>query len=222
MRRILRDLSKLGFNNIGKRLLRRYMEEMGVHVFYQGPNLSKRDKQSKIYPYLLRNLEINRPNQVWSIDITYIGTPEGFVYMAAIIDWHSRFILGWSISNTMQSDFIVRTVELAISAYEKPEIINSDQGSQFTSKAYLDCIKSYDSIRISMDGKGRATDNIRIERFFRSFKWERLYLLRPETVREVKEMTTEYMAHYNLERGHQGLEYATPYEIYYNSNTLAA
>jgi putative transposase len=198
------------------------MEEMGVHVFYPGPNLSKRDKQSKIYPYLLRNLEINRPNQVWSIDITYIGTPEGFVYMVAIIDWHSRFILGWSISNTMQSDFIVRTVESAISTYGKPEIINSDQGSQFTSKAYLDCVKSYESIRVSMDGKGRATDNIRIERFFRSFKWERLYLLRPETVREVKEMTTEYMTHYNIERGHQGLEYATPNEIYYESKILAA
>ena len=130
VRRIRRELSKLGFNNVGKRLLRRYMEEMGVHVFYPGPNLSKRDKQSKIYPYLLRNLEINRPNQVWSIDITYIGTPEGFVYMVAIIDWHSRYIVGWSISNTMQSDFIVRAVEAAILAYGKPEIINSDQGSQ--------------------------------------------------------------------------------------------
>ena len=142
--------------------------------------------------------------------------------MVAIIDWHSRFIVGWSISNTMQSDFIVRAVEAAILAYGKPEIINSDQGSQFTSKAYIDCIKRYDSIRISMDGKGRATDNIRIERFFRSFKWERLYLLRPETVREVKEMTTEYMAHYNFERGHQGLDYASPHEICYKSKILAA
>ena len=222
VRRIRKELAKQGFNKIGKRLLRRYMEEMGVHVFYPGPNLSKRDKQSKIYPYLLRNLEINRPNQVWSIDITFIGTPKGFVYMAAIIDWHSRFILGWSISNTLQSDFVVRTVESAISIYGKPEIINSDQGSQFTSKAYVDSIKSFDSIRISMDGRGRATDNIRIERFFRSFKWERLYLLRPETVREVKEMTTEYMAHYNFERGHQGLDYATPHEIYFANTTLVA
>jgi putative transposase len=146
VRRIRKELAKQGFNKIGKRLLRRYMEEMGVHVFYPGPNLSKRDKQSKIYPYLLRNLEINRPNQVWSIDITFIGTPKGFVYMAAIIDWHSRFILGWSISNTLQSDFVVRTVESAISIYGKPEIINSDQGSQFTSKAYVDSIKSFDSI----------------------------------------------------------------------------
>ena len=222
VRRIRKELAKLGYNKIGKRLLRRYMEEMGVHVFYPGPNTSKRDKQSKIYPYLLRNLVINRPNQVWSIDITFIGTPAGFVYMAAIIDWHSRFILGWSISNTLQSDFVVRTVESAISVYGKPEIINSDQGSQFTSKAYVDSIKSFDSIRISMDGRGRATDNIRIERFFRSFKWERLYLLRPETVREVKEMTAEYMAHYNFERGHQGLDYATPHEIYFANTTLVA
>ena len=112
------------------------MEEMCVHVFYPGPNLSKRDKKAKTYPYLLRNLDITHPNHVWSIDITYIGTPEGFVYMVAIIDWYSRFIVGWSISNTMHSDFIIRAVESAIATYGKPEIINSDQGSQFTSKAY--------------------------------------------------------------------------------------
>ncbi|MBU7005805.1 transposase InsO family protein [Peptococcaceae bacterium DYL19] len=142
--------------------------------------------------------------------------------MVAIIDWYSRFIVGWSISNTMHSDFIVRAVEAAIATYGKPEIINSDQGSQFTSRAYIDYIKGHESIRISMDGKGRATDNIMIERFFRSFKWERLYLLRPETIREVKEMTNEFMAHYNIERSHQGLDYATPHNIYYKYNTLAA
>ena len=222
VRRIRRELQKQGFEKIGKRLVKRYMEEMCVHVFYPGPNLSKRDKKAKTYPYLLRNLDINHPNHVWSIDITYIGTPDGFAYMVAIIDWHSRFIVGWSISNTLQSDFVVRTVESAIAAYGKPEIINSDQGSQFTSKAYIDCIKAHESIRISMNGKGRATDNIMIERFFRSFKWERLYLLRPETIREVKDMTKEYMAHYNYERDHQGLGDATPSSIYYKHNTLAA
>lgn len=198
------------------------MQEMGIVAFYPGPNLSKRDKKAKVYPYLLRNLDINRPNQVWSIDITYIGTPTGFVYMVAIIDWYSRFIVGWSISNTLQSDFIVRTVEEAIKTYGKPEIINSDQGSQFTSKAYIDCIKSFESIKISMDGKGRATDNIMIERFFRSFKWERLYLLCPETVREVKEMTKAYMEHYNYERNHQGLDEQTPKELYYSNKRNAA
>lgn len=189
VRRMRNELRKLGFNNVGKRLLRRYMEEMCIHVFYPGPNLSKRDKKAKVYPYLLRNMDITHPNHVWSIDITYIGTPGGFVYMVGIIDWYSRYIVGWSISNTLQSDFVVRTVQSAIATYGKPEIINSDQGSQFTSKAYIDCIKAHDTIRISMDGKGRATDNIMIERFFRSYKWERLYLLHPETIRELKDMT---------------------------------
>jgi putative transposase len=198
------------------------MEEMCIQVFYPGPNLSKRDKKARTYPYLLRNLDINRPNQVWSIDITYIGTPGGFVYMVAIIDWYSRFIIGWTISNTLQADFITRTVETAIEAYGKPDIINSDQGSQFTSDAYIKSVKAFESIRISMDGKGRATDNIMIERFFRSFKWERLYLLYPETIREVKEMTREYMAHYNYDRDHQGLDDATPSSVYFYDNKATA
>lgn len=221
-RRIRNELNKLGFIKVGKRLVRRYIEEMCIHVFYPGPNLSKRDKQARTYPYLLRNMKINHPNQVWSIDITYIGTPGGFVYMVAIIDWYSRFIVGWSISTTLQSDFIIRTVEAAVEAYGKPEIINSDQGSQFTSNAYIDCIKAFKTIKISMDGRGRATDNIRIERFFRSFKWERLYLLYPETVREVKAMTREYMAHYNYKRDHQGLDDVIPSSVYFYRKVAAA
>lgn len=222
VRRIKNELHKLGFTKVGKRLVRRYMQEMCIVAFYPGPNLSKRDKKARTYPYLLRNLKINRPNQVWSIDITYIGTPTGFVYMVAIIDWYSRFIVGWSISNTLQTDFVVRTVEEAIKTYGKPEIINSDQGSQFTSTAYIECIKSHETIKISMDGKGRATDNIMIERFFRSFKWERLYLLYPETIREVKEMTKAYMERYNYERGHQSLDYQTPNDIYYLTQKIVA
>jgi len=222
VRRIKNELKKLGFVNIGKWLVRRYMEEMCIQVFYPGPNLSKRDKKARTYPYLLRNLDIKRPNQVWGIDISYIGTPDGFIYLVAIIDWYSRFIVGWSISNTIQSDFVVRTVNTAVTTYGKPGIINSDQGSQFTSSAYIDCIKSFETVKISMDGKGRATDNIMIERFFRSFKWERLYRLRPETVREVKEMTLEYMGHYNYARDHQGLDEVTPSSIYFQSNRAAA
>lgn len=222
VRRIRNELRKLGFVKVGKRLVRRYMQEMCIVAFYPGPNLSKRDKKTKTYPYLLRNLNINQPNQVWAIDITYIGTPTGFVYMTAIIDWYSRFIVGWSISNTLQTDFVVRTVEAAIQTHGKPEIINSDQGSQFTSKAYIDCIKSHETIKISMDGKGRATDNIMIERFFRSFKWERLYVLCPETVREVKDMTRAYMERYNYERGHQGIDDQTPSNLYYSMKKTAA
>lgn len=222
VRRIRKELSKLGFGNVGKRRVRRYMEEMCIQVFYPGPNLSKRDKKARTYPYLLRNLPITRPNQVWAIDITYLGTPEGFVYLVAIIDWYSRFIVGWSISNTLQSEFVVQTVKTAVATYGIPEIINSDQGSQFTSTAYIDCIKSFETVKISMDGKGRALDNIMIERFFRSYKWERLYLLRLETVREMKTMTREYMEHYNYARNHQGLEELTPSELYFQPKQAAA
>jgi putative transposase len=221
-RRIKNELRKFGFKNIGRRRVKRYMREMDIVAFYPGPNLSKRAKKAKIHPYLLRNLEIDRPNQVWSIDITYIGTPNGFVYLTAIIDWFSRYIVGYTISNTLQADTVTRTVEEAISKHGKPEIINSDQGSQFTSDAYINLIKNYDDIRISMDGRGRATDNIMIERFFRSFKWERLYLMCPENVHEVREMTAEYMHTYNYVRGHQSHKYLTPFEVYHGALTKVA
>ena len=191
-------------------------------AFYPGPNLSKRAKMAKTYPYLLRNLAIERPNQVWSIDISYIGTPTGFVYITAIIDWYSRFLIGYSISNTLQTDTVTRVVKEAVRAYGAPEIINSDQGSQFTSNEYLDLIKSLGTTRISMDGKGRATDNIAIERFFRSYKWERLYLMYPETVAEVKSITKEYIEHYNYHRGHQSYHYKTPAEVYFEETASAA
>jgi putative transposase len=221
-RRIKNELNNLGFKTIGRRLVKRYMREMDIYAFYPGPNLSKRAQEAKVYPYLLRNLEINRPNQVWSIDITYIGTPTGFVYMTAIIDWYSRFIVGYTISNTLQTEMVTRTVKEAVSHYGKPEIINSDQGSQFTSTEYIEFIKSLETTKISMDGKGRATDNIVIERFFRSYKWERLYLMYPETVSEVKQITNEYMETYNYKRGHQSHEYRTPADIYFTTNNQAA
>lgn len=222
VRRIKNELNNLGFKTVGRRLVKRYMREMDIYAFYPGPNLSKRAKAAKLYPYLLRNLVINRSNQVWSIDITYIGTPTGFVYLTAIIDWHSRFIVGYTISNTLQTDMVTRTVKKAVERYGVPDIINSDQGSQFTSNEYIELIKSYGSTRISMDGKGRATDNIAIERFFRSYKWERLYLMYPETIQEVKKITDEYMETYNYDRGHQTFNYSTPSEIYFGIINQAA
>lgn len=222
VRRIKHELHKLGFTTVGRRLVKRYMREMDIYAFYPGPNLSKRAKAAKLYPYLLRNLIINRSNQVWSIDISYIGTPTGFVYITAIIDWHSRFIVGYTISNTLQADMVTRTVKKAVERYGMPEIINSDQGSQFTSTEYIELIKSYKTTRISMDGKGRATDNIAIERFFRSYKWERLYLMYPETIQEVKKITDEYMERYNFHRGHQSYKYLTPAYIYFNTSNQAA
>jgi putative transposase len=198
------------------------MTEMDIAAFYPGPNLSKRAKEARTYPYLLRNLDINRPNQVWSIDISYIGTPNVFVYLTAIIDWHSRFIVGYTISNTLQADVVTRVVKNAVNKYGKPEIINSDQGVQFTSQAYIELIQSFKTTKISMDGKGRATDNIAIERFFRSFKWERLYLMCPETVMEVKTITKEYMHTYNYHRDHQRHQYKTPAEIFFNHEKKVA
>lgn len=217
-RRIRKELNRLGFTEIGIKRTRRYMREMGIIAFYPGPNLSKRDLQERTYPYLLRNVSICRRNQVWGIDITYCGTPTGFMYLVVIIDWHSRFVVGWSLSNTMQTDFIIRTVEEAIQEHGIPEVINSDQGSQFTSKDYITCIKNYESIKISMDGRGRAKDNARTERFFRSYKWERLYLLYPETVSELKQMTKSYMHHYNWKRPHQSLEDMTPASIHFDES----
>jgi putative transposase len=211
-RRIQVELTKLGFT-IGLKRTRRYMQEMDI-VVYPGPNLSKRDLKERTYPYLLRNVSITYRNQVWGIDITYCGTPSGFMYLVVIIDWYTRFIVGWALSNVMQTDFIIRTIKEAIKKHGKPEVINSDQGSQFTSKAYINCIKSFESISISMDGKGRAKDNARTERFFRSYKWERLYILYPETVPELKQMTREYIDHYNWHRPHQALDYNTPANIH--------
>lgn len=236
VRRIRNELHKLGFNTVGRRLVKRYMQEMDIVAFYPGPNLSKRAKMAKTYPSLLRNMEITKPNQVWSIDITYIGTPTGFVYLTAIIDWYSRFIVGYSISNTLQTETVTRVVKDAVRAYGMPDILNSDQvgclleqklkvstrGSQFTSNDYINLIKSYKHTKFSMDGKGRATDNIAIERFFRSYKWERLYLEYPETVTEVKILTKKYIQHYNFTRGHQRYNYKTPADIYYNISQQAA
>lgn len=216
-RRIRIELIKQGYTDVGRKRIRRYMEEMGIVAFYPGPNLSKRDLQERTYPYLLRGVSITHTNHVWGIDITYCGTPTGFMYLVIIIDWYSRFVVAWSMSNTMQSDLVVRAVRKAIRKYGTPEMINSDQGSQFTSREYVACIKDYESIKISMDGKGRAKDNARTERFFRNFKWERLYLWYPETVPELKQMSRDYMDHYNWHRPHQSLDYQTPASIYFKS-----
>lgn len=223
VRRIRVELNKLGFR-VGKKRIRRYMQEMCIVAFYPGPNLSKRDLAERTYPYLLRNVQVTKPNQVWGIDITYCGTPGGFVYLVAIVDWYSRLVVGYSVSNTMQTELVIRAVEDAVRTHGTPEIINSDQGSQFTSKAYIDCIKSYETIKISMNGKGRATDNAITERFFRNIKWERYYPECPETVTELKEMTKKYITHYNYNRPHQSLKYKTPGSIYYanNGNARAA
>jgi len=162
----------------------------------------------------LRNLKIDHPNQVWSIDVTYCRMKRGFMYMVAIIDWYSRYIVGFELSNTLDKTFVIEAIQKAIKRYGKPEIMNSDQGSQFTSDDYINLLKN-NGIKISMDGKGRALDNQRIERFFRSYKWEKLYLEECETVQQLRQITKEYVEHYNHRRPHQSLDYKTPAEYYF-------
>jgi len=199
---------------INRKRTRRYMREMGIHGFCPGPNLSKRLHGKYLYPYLLRGLNIDHVNHVWSIDITYCRMRHGFMYMVAIIDWYSRYIVGFSLSNTLEKGFIIETIKKAIKQHGKPEILNSDQGSQFTSEEYINLLKE-NAIKISMDGKGRALDNQRIERFFRSYKWEKLYLEEYETGHQLKKITREYIEYYNNVRPHESLDYRTPAEYYY-------
>lgn len=207
----LRD--KLGIR-INRKRTRRYMREMGIHGFCPGPNLSKRLHTKYLHPYLLRGMDIQRPNQVWSIDVTYCRMQRGFMYMVAIIDWHTRYIVGYGLSNTLEKAFVLRTLKTAIKQHGAPEIVNSDQGSQFTSHEYISLLQD-NGIKISMNGKGRALDNQRIERFFRSFKWEKLYLEECLTGSRLKSLVKEYIDYYNNERPHESLGYMTPMEAFY-------
>ncbi len=199
--------------SINKKRTRRYMRDMAIHGLCPGPNLSKREHAKYLYPYLLRKLHINRPNQVWSIDITYLRMPKGHMYLCAIIDWHSRFIVSYELSTTMDKAFVLSTVQKAIQAHGKPEIINSDQGSQFTCEAYIELLKEND-IKISMDDRGKALDNIRIERFWRTLKWEKTYIEEYSTPKQLRKIVNEYMQYYNYSRPHQSLDGRTPGEIY--------
>lgn len=210
-RRITAKLQDQGFA-VNRKRVQRLMREMGIAGIHPGPNLSKRNKAHHTYPYRLRNLEINRPNQVWSVDITYIPMKSGFMYLFAVMDWHSRYLVAWELSNTLDSAFIIRCLMKAFSK-AKPEIINSDQGTQFTSNKYIDLLKS-NGITISMDGRGRATDNIVIERFFRSLKYEKLYLTEYHTVEDVYDAVKTFIEEYNQERPHQSLGYQYPSEVY--------
>lgn len=200
---------------INRKRVLRLMREMGIQAIYPKPNLSKPASDHKKYPYLLRDLKIVKPNQVWATDITYIKLREGFIYLAAIIDLYSRKVLSWRISNTMDTDFCIEVLEEALQNYGKPEIFNSDQGSQFTSLIFIQKLED-ENIKISMDGKGRATDNIYIERLWRSLKYEDIYIREYQTISECEEGVNKYFKFYNQERFHQSLEYKTPDEIYFS------
>lgn len=199
---------------INRKRVQRLMRLMNIQAIYPKPNLSKKRQEHKIYPYLLKDVKIDRPNFVWSTDITYIPVSHGFLYLVAIIDWYSRYVLSWCLSNTLDVTFCIYALEEAL---EKgcPEIFNSDQGSQFTSNEFTEMLLSKE-IKISMDGRGRVFDNIFIERLWRTVKYEDVYLKGYETGKDVKEGLSAYFPFYNNERFHQALGYRTPEKVHYN------
>lgn len=200
---------------IGRKRVRRCYQILGIEAIYPKMNLSKRNKAHKVYPYLLRDLEITKPNHVWSMDITYIRLKQGFVYLCAVIDWYSRYVLSWRLSITLQSDFCIEALQEAIVMCGEPEIFNTDQGVQFTSNNFIQVLKDH-GIAISMDGKGRALDNVFIERFWRSLKQEKIYRLDLISVKEARDAIKEYMEFYNNHRLHQSLGYETPRSAHFS------
>ena len=202
-----------GIIGIGRQLVRRYMQEMGIFAVCPKPNLSKPDKKHKKFPYLLRGKQIWLPNQVWAIDITYISIRHTHMYLTAIIDWYSRFIVGWALSDTLETAPVLEAVKQAIETYGVPAIINSDQGSQFTSNEYIELLRSY-GIRQSMDGKARWVDNVIIERWFRSLKVENIYITEYSSPRELRHGIADYVQKYNFERPHTSLEDMRPAQAY--------
>ncbi len=199
-------------NPLNIKRIRRLMRLMGLEAVYPKPNLSKPAEGHKIYPYLLRGVVIDFPNQVWSTDITYIPMANGFLYLCVIIDWFSRFVLSWRLSNTLLVDFCIEALQEALTRWGKPKIFNSDQGSQFTSTKFLNCLTA--DIQISMDSKGRALDNIFVERLWRTVKYEHIYLHAYKDGLSLQRGLTEYFHFYNYIRKHQSLGYQTPAQWY--------
>jgi len=212
-RRMVVIISKAVGRRINRKCIQRLMPAMGLQGMAPGPNTSRAHPQHPVYPYLLRGLQITRPNQVWSTDITYIRLAKGFVYLVAVMDWYSRKVLSWRISNSMDASFCVDCLEEALRNYGKPDIFNSDQGSQFTSDSFTGVLKR-EEITISMDGRGRAFDNIFVERLWRNVKYEDIYLKGYATVDELLLGLSDYFVLYNSERPHQSLQDKTPDEVY--------
>lgn len=211
-RRITVVLNREESTEVNRKRTQRLMRLMGIEAVYPKPRLTVADKQHEKYPYLLSELEVVAPDQVWASDITYIRMHRGFLYLTAVLDWYSRYVLAWRLSNTLDSSFCIEALEDAL-ALSAPEIFNSDQGSQYTSKDFTKVLKSA-GVRISMDGKGRAFDNIFVERLWRSLKYEEVYLKDYEAVREAEEGINTYFAFYNNDRPHQSLDDMTPAEMY--------
>lgn len=216
-RQMARYLRREGYC-VGRHRVRRLMRIMGIEALYQKPRTSDPHPDHKTYPYLLRGLEINRPNQVWCADISYIPVKRGFLYLVAIMDWYSRKVLSWRLSNTMDVLFCTEALKEALHCYGKPEIFNTDQGSQFTSFDFTDNLKAHD-IKISMDGKGRWMDNVFIERLWRSLKYECVYLNAFDNGLQARRDIGEWLAFYNAKRPHSTFDGQTPDEVYYERET---
>jgi putative transposase len=213
--RMLRGLLRQQGLEVGRRHVKTLMRRMGVEAIYRRPNTSKPAPGHRTYPYLLRGLAITRPNQVWAMDITYIPMARGFVYLAAVVDWFSRRVLAWKLSITMEISFCIEALEEALTTNEKPEIFNTDQGSQFTSEAFTGRLKK-EGISISMDGRGRWRDNVFVERIWRSIKYEEVYLHAYESVSEARQSIGRYIDFYNAIWPHSSLKAQTPDQVYFN------
>jgi putative transposase len=214
--RMLRDLLRLDGLPVGRRHVTTLMKKMGIEALYRRPNTSRKHPQNPVFPYLLRGLEITRPNHVWAMDITYIPMRKGFVYLAAVIDWTTRRVLSWKLSNSLTTDFCIEAVEDAIDRHGKPEIFNTDQGCQFTSNAFVGLLQGH-GIQVSMDGKGRWVDNVLVERLWKSVKYEEVYLHAYDSVAEVRQGLQRYFTFYNERRPHSSLDGKTPDSVYFDT-----
>ena len=212
--RRIRDWLEDEGHRVNRKRVQRLMRTMSLAALYPKRNLSLANQAHKVYPYLLRNLVIDRPNQVWATDVTYIPMARGFVYLVAIMDWYSRRVLSWRVSNTLDTSFCTDALNEAIENYGAPGIFNTDQGSQFTSEEFTGVLKQYD-IRISMDGKGRWVDNVFVERLWRSVKYEEVYLRAYDGIGDARDSLGRYFAFYNAQRRHQSLDRQTPDSVYY-------
>lgn len=201
---------------INRKRVQRLMRQMGLQAIYPRPKTSEANPEHKVYPYLLRNVEVVRPNQVFAADITYIPMRRGHVYLVAVIDWYSRYVLSWRLSTTMETGFCTVALEAALSQ-AVPEIFNTDQGSQFTAKAFVDKLLAA-GVRVSMDGRGRALDNVFVERLWRTVKYEEIYLRSYDTIPELEAGLRRYFHFYNHERPHQSLGYQTPAAVYFEGD----
>ena len=211
--RRIRDELEDRSHPVNRKRIRRLMRQMGLRALYPRQRTSQPGKGHKIYPYLLRDLSVEHANQVWATDICYIPMAKGFMYLVAILDWHSRRVLSWRVSNTLAPDFCIAALEEALQRFGAPEIFNTDQGSQFTSEAFTDVLKAH-AIAISMDGKGRWVDNVFVERLWRSVKYEDVYLRAYETPTELRAGLTRYFMFYNTRRRHSALDRRTPDAVY--------